>query len=362
MVEWQTRSTQTRMPQGLGVQVPLPLNSNSMSDSIEEFGTAAQSGSDKPKPALAYRDEDYNEEVTKEAQRIKLTQWTLVGQDCWTAVSSTVKLLPPGVYRVVALQNEKIGFEQQKMQVDELLLFPESSLQHILDEISFFWTRFDIFKFHGFLHRRGYMFHGPPGSGKTCLVQQIMDAIVKQGGMVFICHKPNMLQAGLAEFRKLEPTRPIVCVFEDIDSIIEDFGDDALLSLLDGENQVDRVLNLATTNYPEKLDKRIVARPRRFDRVLKIDWPSDAVRENYFRNKLKIADAELERWIKATQKMSFAACAELVISVKCLNKDFDETVKLLRALNHQKVNSSQYDTDEAAIGFAAAKQVGFGKA
>jgi len=31
------------------------------------------------------------------------------------------------------------------------------------------------------------------------------------------------------------------------------------------------VLNLATTNYPEQLDRRFVARPRRFDRVVRID-------------------------------------------------------------------------------------------
>jgi ATP-dependent 26S proteasome regulatory subunit len=55
------------------------------------------------------------------------------------------------------------------------------------------------------------------------------------------------------------------------------------LSVLDGENQVDKVLNIATTNYPEKLDRRLVGRPRRFDRLIYIDMPNHVVRREYFK-------------------------------------------------------------------------------
>src|SRR5262249_23195198 len=77
----------------------------------------------------------------------------------------------------------------------------------------------------------------------------------------------------VALFRQVEPDRPIVCVFEDIDAIIAVYGDSDLLQWLDGNQQVDRAGNLASTNYPEKLDRRIIARPRRFDRILRIATP-----------------------------------------------------------------------------------------
>ena len=34
---------------------------------------------------------------------------------------------------------------------------------------------------------------------------------------------------------------------------------------------MNRTINLASTNYPERLDRRIISRPRRFDRILRIE-------------------------------------------------------------------------------------------
>ena len=40
------------------------------------------------------------------------------------------------------------------------------------------------------------------------------------------------------------------------------------------------------TNYPEKLDKRVKSRPRRFDRVVKINNPNKEMRKKFFEIKL----------------------------------------------------------------------------
>ena len=104
--------------------------------------------------------------------------------------------------------------------------------------------------------------------------------------------------------------------------------------------QIDRVLNIATTNYPENLDRRIVGRPRRFDRVIRIGMPNDEVRRLYFTTKLSIEKEELDLWVKKTDDFSFAAMAELVISVKCLGHTLDDAAKTLRALLDAKPSSS----------------------
>ena len=292
----------------------------------------------------------------EEMGKITPTQWTLVQPDTYVCIPNSVKRLPPGMYNVVPQRNGGIMYEKQRINTDELLDFPDSQINNILRDIDHFWTK-EVeanFKYYDYLHRRGYMFYGPQGSGKTCLVQQLIKRIIDAQGIVFYCTKPVLLQLGLAMFRTVEPTRPIICIFEDIDAIIKENGDDILLGLLDGENQVDRVLNIATTNYPELLDKRLVNRPRRFDRVIRIDWPSAAVRRMYFQKKLKIDTNELDVWVEKTDKLSFAACAELVISVKCLGKDFNETVDLLKKQNKAKPRSSDYETDEET-------PIGFGK-
>ena len=101
---------------------------------------------------------------------------------------------------------------------------------------------------------------------------------------------------------------------------------------MDGNHQVDKVVNIATTNYPEDLDKRLVSRPRRFDRLIKITSPGEAMRMEYLARKLGSTHthAEIERWVRLSDGLSFAAMADLVISVCCLGNDLEKTVAVLR--------------------------------
>src|SRR6202035_2039476 len=144
-------------------------------------------------------------------------------------------------------------------------------------------------------------------------------------------------------FRQVEPQRPMICIFEDIDAIIEEHSDSDLLQWLDGTQQVDRAVNLATTNYPEKLDRRIVSRPRRFDRLLRIDAPDARFREAYLARKLcGQSAAERARWVELTDGLPFAALAELVISVECLGNDLEESAALLKSLDARTPSSLEF--------------------
>jgi SpoVK/Ycf46/Vps4 family AAA+-type ATPase len=166
---------------------------------------------------------------------------------------------------------------------------------------------------------------------------------VQGGNVAFFCGVPYYFVRAVEKFRQVEPHRPIVCVFEDIDAIIERYGDSELLQWLDGNHQVNKTVNIATTNYPEKLDPRIVARPRRFDRVLRIESPDARLREAYFARKLPEQPAEeRQAWVAASEGLSFAALAELVISVYCLENDLEETVRRLRKQDQNTATSEEY--------------------
>src|SRR5262249_25457148 len=167
------------------------------------------------------------------------------------------------------------------------------------------------FRRHGFLHRRGYLFYGKQGGGKSSLIHLIVSQVVAAGHVAFFCEVPWIFVPALERFRALEPRRPIVCVFEDIDAIIANYGDSHLLQWLDGNHQVDLAVNLASTNYPEKLDRRIIARPRRFDRVLRIDAPDAELRDAYFARKLPdLPAAERRKWVALSAGLPLAAPAE----------------------------------------------------
>lgn len=333
-----------------------------MDSNLDDFGTGGHDlvGDSEPRRSARDLTSEFEENVEKVGGReeISKTQWTANESGVFMAVPPTRQKLPAGVYTVTVKNNIPV-FVKQELVVDDLMKFPESLSDKVFGEIDGFWAKGDVFKEYGFLHRRGYIFYGPQGSGKTAMVQQIIQSVVAKDGVVFICEHPGILVLGLTTFRGVEPNRPIVCVFEDIDSIIKNYGDDYLLALLDGENQIDKVLNIATTNYPEMLDKRIVARPRRFDRVIKVGMPGADIRREYFRHKLKIKEEELEKWVEASEDFSFAACAELVISVKCLGHEFDKAVEVLSSLLTTNANSAEFNTSE--VGFAQKKSnKGFG--
>lgn len=296
---------------------------------------------------LSIPDDGCESSDPKKAERTRV-QWSVHGPNTWIASSKTIKTLESGMYDIDNYRGEPI-YIKKDINVDSYLSFPDSTSEKILTEIDDFWNKSDIFKKFGFLHRRGVLLYGSPGGGKTVTVQQIIKQVIDRKGIVFLCSNPEAFAVGLQAFREVEPLRPVVCIFEDLDSIIEHHGEDAILSVLDGEDQIDRVLNIATTNYPEKLDKRLVARPRRFDRVIKIGMPDKKVRAIYFKEKLSIKDSEIKEWVKLSEGFSFAAMAELVISVKCLGNDLLETAETLSKMMEQKISSA--DSDGGGIGF-----------
>lgn len=184
-----------------------------------------------------------------------------------------------------------------------------------------------------------------------------MHRIIKAGHIAVFCDHPGVLTRSLEMLRKIEPDRPLVCLFEDIDAVIENHGDSELLQWLDGSHQINKVINIATTNYPERLDRRMVSRPRRFDRIIKIESPSAAIREVYLKRKLPelLANGQLETWVARTEGLSFAALAELVISVVCLGNGLDETIELLRKLDDHPPTSREFDKP-GAMGFRFRKK------
>ncbi len=286
----------------------------------------------------------------KKEVSLKLSQWAIVGDSVYNPTSTTVKILPAGKYRIETSERGWL-FIQMDMHNDDIIEFTDSIADSVYREIKKFWTLKNSFHKNGFLHRRGYLFYGPQGSGKSILVQQIAKHVVENGGIVIQGNIfPTNLSSALESLRKIEPFRPLVCLFEDIDALIQQHGEEQLLSFLDGDNELDYVLSIATTNYPERLDKRLVARPRRFDRIIKIDMPNKNIREEYLKKKFKIDQSIIDTLVEKTSGFSFAALADLVISVNCFEIPYEEAIKILKSLQEKKVSSEEFNTFEVGFG------------
>jgi SpoVK/Ycf46/Vps4 family AAA+-type ATPase len=204
--------------------------------------------------------------------------------------------------------------------------------------------------------------YGPQGSGKTSIVQQIINLFTKNNGICIFMNDPSLMVQLIRMVRTVEPNRPVLVIMEDIDSIVNRYGDGEILALMDGEMQVDNVLFVATTNYPERLDRRLVCRPSRFDIVRKVGMPSEAARETYLLARSprfkdlaeKIAKneecdrSELDEWIKLTKDFSVAHLRELIVSVDVFESTLKESTDRLRSMLKDPPSSGDF---EGGFGF-----------
>ncbi len=303
------------------------------------------------RPRVKKESEKYISPSDKKASDI-ICQWVLVDNKTWQAEGATSSTLVPGFYEVSRNSyNSKPMFTEMTMNVDNLVRFTDCIANDVLAEIEDFWSKEEEFKKFGFVHYRGYLLYGAHGSGKTSLVQLIAKGIIDKGGIVLVCKNPAYFIDGIKDLRQIEPDRQIVGVFEDIEAMVETYGESEILAYLDGEYKVDKVLNIATTNYPELLDKRIVGRPRRFDRVIKVEYPNSEERKTYFET--KIDKKEAQKWAEKTEGLSFAALAEMVISVKCLGKPFDEALTIMKTIQESSPSS---DDGRPTVGFSSKRE------
>lgn len=253
----------------------------------------------------------------------------------YTPSARTVKQLPPGIYGLTT-GSERWWFEPRTVVTDNLLRLPDSRSDEVITEIERFWTLKDVFRQHGYNHKRGFLLYGPPGGGKTATISIICKKMVESGGVVLLTedNRPAYITYNLAHLRKIEPDRNIIIVFEDIDAYITKHGEAQVLSLLDGEASICNAVFIATTNYPENLDGRVINRPSRFDRIVKIGMPNAAARKMYLDSRnLRLTGKEVNAWVELTEGFSIAHLKELIVSVVCFGNELSEEVTRMKAMS-----------------------------
>lgn len=271
-----------------------------------------------------------------------LTQYR-VTENCFFPMGNirTTKTLPSGIYNV----HETMGgiyFEISEVRTDDLLRFADVRYNTILEEIDKFWHIKDSYSKMGFIHKRGMLLYGDPGTGKSCLLKQVMEDVVKQGDIVFLPNTNSyILKDGLSNFREVEPDRQVLAVMEDID----EYSEHTLLQLLDGDNMFENVLFLGTTNYINKLQPRLL-REGRFDRKIRIDNPPLEGRLAYLTHKLQkhMDKNEIMELAKKTARFSFGQLREFLLSVYCHGYEIDKTInRILKGREEYDLTEDELD-------------------
>lgn len=278
--------------------------------------------------------------------------WAVSG-DAYLPCEEATPTIPAGHYVVDYSPDRGVFLRKHNFSLDDLIELPDSSSEKLINHIEKFWTLENHFRNYGFLWKRGMLLWGPAGSGKTSLLQTVANKLIKRDGVALSVEDPRMSAIGLHLLRKIEPKRPLVCLLEDIDTIIDRYGESSLLALLDGEQQIDNVVYIATTNYPEKLDARFINRPSRFDIVEKIGMPNESARTVFLKAKSKqlAADPErLQQWVNDTDGFSVAHLKELIISVEVFEVEYTKALIRLKTMMECRNSSDEFRKTEMGFG------------
>lgn len=260
-------------------------------------------------------------------------RWQSNGNNFW---GSTLSLdqLPAGLYRPGEAPGIGVYLDKTIVDIDDIIDLPDSPSAEVIEEIRSFWKMEQKFLDRGFLFKRGVLLWGAPGSGKTTTLQQLISIVVKeyQGIGVFI-ENPGLASRALQMVRRIEPVRPLVVLIEDIDALVQRYGESEYLALLDGEAQVSNVVYVGTTNYPRRLDRRFVDRPSRFDLIKQIGMPTAAMRRAYLAAKEpSLTNKELVDWVRVSCGFSIAHLREMIILCKCYGRSLKDAVARLESM------------------------------
>ena len=184
------------------------------------------------------------------------------------------------VYQARTTSWEKFGEPRRKRPLESVIL-DKGVKERILSDVKGFLGSGKWYYDRGIPYRRGYLLHGPPGSGKSSFIRALAGELDYNIAML------NLSERGLTDDRlnhllTIIPRRTLV-LLEDADAA---FGNrrtqtdedgyrganvtfSGLLNALDGVASAEERIVFLTTNYVERLDSALV-RPGRVDMAVRL--------------------------------------------------------------------------------------------
>lgn len=222
----------------------------------------------------------------------------------------------------------------QKASWDDVILDEDMKKALQVDVESFFDSR-DTYQKLKVPWKRGIIYYGPPGNGKTISIKAMSHSLYQRGAHGDTrMSVPTLYVRTLSSFAgpeyslgaifsKARQEAPCFLVFEDLDSIVSDNVRSYFLNEVDGLKSNDGILMVGSTNHLDRLDPGISKRPSRFDRKYYFPNPDYAQRVQYCKfwqgkladNKdLDFPDKLCNSIAEITDKFSFAYMQEAFIA------------------------------------------------
>lgn len=187
-------------------------------------------------------------------------------------------------------------------QWDDVIL-PAPLKKDIQDDVASFFTKgVDVYKRLNLKPFRKLLLAGVPGTGKTMICSALAKWALAQEYLVIYVSSAEKSQrdrygSGFTNIQDAlgiaaNSSHPTLILLEELDAYLREGEKALVLNVLDGsESEINErgTLLVATTNYPEKIDERVLKRPGRLDRIFIIPETRD----------LEDAELMLRRYIGA---------------------------------------------------------------
>ncbi|MCJ1386494.1 hypothetical protein MMC17_009620 [Xylographa soralifera] len=237
------------------------------------------------------------------------------------------------------------------------VILDKGTKELMIKDIEGFFNACDTYKRFGIPWKRGIIFHGPPGNGKTISIKAIMKSLSIRPAPIpslyvksFVsCQGPEWAISSI--FQMARKSAPCFLVIEDLDSLVTDKLRSYFLNEVDGLSSNEGILILGSTNHLDKLDDAIVKRPSRFDRKYPFHSPSEperALYAAYWKGKLvdvpevDMSESDCAAIAGLTEGFTFAYLKEAFMAT---------LFALYSAFEAQKLNGNEADPSVFLLSF-----------